>query len=95
MKFKNFEIKNESRNRRNGFSHDSTLYFNGVEIGKASVHWGNRTWEDYKYKTSMLKVVDDNIEHDKKLVRKHMCSTDWKRLNDTRKLTLHNYFKTC
>ena len=93
MKFKNFEIKNKSRNRRNGFSHDSTLYFNGVEIGKASVHWGNRTWEDYKYKNSMLKVVDEMIEHDKKLIRKQVFY-HWKRLNDTRKLTLHNYFKT-
>ena len=94
MRFKNFEIKNESRNRRNGFSHDSTLLFNGVEIGKASVHWSNRTWESYRFQTSMLRVVDEAIEHNKKLVRKHVFS-DWKRLNDARKLTLHNYFKTC
>ena len=94
MKFKNFEIKNKSRNRRNGFSHDSTLLFNGVEIGKASVHYYNRTWEDYRFKTSMLRVVDEAIEHNKKLVRKLVFS-DWKRLNDARKLTLHNYFKTC
>ena len=94
MRFKNFEIKNKSRNRRNGFSHDSTLLFNGVEIGKASVHYYNRTWESYRFQTSMLRVVDEAIEHNKKLVRKHVFS-DWKRLNDARKLTLHNYFKTC
>ena len=94
MKFKNFEIKNESRNRRNGFSHDSTLLFKGVEIGKASVHYYNRTWESFRFKTSMLRVVDEAIEHNKKLVRKLVFS-DWKRLNDARKLTLHNYFKTC
>ena len=94
MKLKNFEIKNKSRNRRNGFSHDSTLLINGVEIGKASVHYYNRTWESYRFQTSMLKVVNETIEHNKKLVRKHVFS-DWKRLNAGRKLILHNYFKTC
>jgi len=93
MKFKNFEIKNKSRNRRNGFSHDSTLYFNGVEVNKASVHYYNRTWESYPFQTSMLKVVDEYIEHYKRLIRKQVFY-HWKRLNDTRKLTIHNYFKT-
>lgn len=93
MKFKNFEIKNISRIRRGGFSHDSTLLFNGVEIGKASVHWYNRTWEDYRYKTSMLKVVDEEIEYSKNQIRKQVFH-DWKRLNDARKLTLHSYFRT-
>ena len=93
MRFKNFEIKNESRNRRNGFSHDSTLLFNGVEIGKASVHWYNRTWEDYRFKTSMLRVVDEEIEYSKNQIRKQVFH-DWKRLNDARKLTLHSYFRT-
>ena len=42
----------------------------------------------------MLKVVNEEIKYNKKLVRKHVFY-DWKRLNDARKLTLHNYFKTC
>ena len=94
MKFKNFEIKNVTRSRRNGFSHDSTLFFKGVEIGKASVHYCNRTWEDYKYKDSMMKVVNEMIEWDKIQVRKYVFP-DWTRLNVGRKLILHNYFKTC
>jgi len=93
MRFKKFLIKNESRNRRNGFSHDSTLLFDGVEIGKASVHWSNRTWEDYRYKTSMLKVVDEEIQYSKNQIRKQVFH-HWKRLNDARKITLDSYFRT-
>ena len=97
MKFKKFEIKNKSRRRygpNGGFSHDSTLFFDGVEIGKASAHWVNRTWEDYRYKTSMLKVVDEHIEHYKRLVRKQVFF-DWKRLNAHREAQLHSYFLGC
>ena len=92
MIFKKFEIKNSSRSRRNGFSHDSTLYFDGVQINKTSVHWHNRTWEDYKYKTSMRNVVEDMIEYNMNQVHRHVFP-DWKRLNDTRRKELREYFK--
>ena len=96
MKFKKYEIKNKSRRRygpNGGFSHDSTLFFDGVEIGKASAHWVNRTWENYQFQTSMMKVVDEEIKYNKNLIRKQVFR-DWKRLNAGRKLILHSYFKT-
>jgi hypothetical protein len=94
MIFKKFEIKNSSRSRRGGFSHDSTLYFDGVQINKTSVHWSNRTWEDYKFKTSMSQVVEDMIQYNLNLVHRQVFP-DWKRLNDTRRKELREYFKGC
>ena len=98
MRFKKFEIKNSSRSRRGGFSHDSALYFDGVQINKTSVHWGNRTWEDYKYKNSMRKVVEDMIYYNENQIKKQVCSahgvhSEWKRLNNARRKIIHGYFK--
>ena len=87
-----FKIKSSSRNRRGGFSHDSTLYINGVECGKTSVHYYNRTWESYQYQTSMRRLIEERIEHEKRLIKKHVFWM-WKRLNDTRKEKLHKYFR--
>jgi hypothetical protein len=95
MRFKKFEIKNSSRSRRGGFSHDSALYFDGVQINKTSVHYYNRTWEDYQFQTSMRKVVEDMINWNTNQIKRQVCSAhDWKRLNDTRRKTIHGHFKT-
>lgn len=94
MRFKKFEIKNLSRSRRGGFSHDSTLYFDGVQINKTSVHYYNRTWENYQFQTSMRRVVEDMIQYNMNQVRRNVFR-DWKRLNDTRRKELREYFKGC
>ena len=93
MRFKKFEIKNLSRSRRGGFSHDSTLYFDGVQINKKSVHYYNRTWESYPYQTSMRRVVEDMIDFHINQVHR-VVFPDWKRLNDTRRKKLRECFKS-
>lgn len=94
MIFKKFEIKNLSRSRRGGFSHDSTLYFDGVQINKTSVHYYNRTWESFQFQTSMRRVVEDMIEYNMNQVHRDVFP-HWKRLNDTRRKELREYFKSC
>tara|TARA_R100000657_G_C4638358_1_gene84809 strand:- start:412 stop:819 length:408 start_codon:yes stop_codon:yes gene_type:complete len=42
----------------------------------------------------MRRVVQEMIDYNKNQVRK-VVFRDWKRLNDTRKEELHNYFKRC
>ena len=93
MRFKKFEIKNLSRSRRGGFSHDSTLYFDGVKINKTSVHYYNRTWESFQFQTSMRRVVEDMIQYNMNQVHRHVFP-HWKRLNDTRRRKLRECFKS-
>ena len=87
-----FKIKSASRNRRNRFIHDSTLYINDVECGKTSVHYYNRTWESYRFQTSMRRLIEERIEDEKRGIKKHVFWM-WKRLNATRKERLHECFK--
>ena len=92
MIFKKFEIKNSSRSRRGGFSHDSALYFDGVQINKTSVHYYNRTWENYQFETSMRRVVEDMIQYNMNQVHRQVYP-DWKRLNDARRKEIRDWFK--
>ena len=55
------EFANTSRSTRNGFAHDTTLYIGGVEVGRATCHYLNRTWERYAYQTVMTKCVNSLI----------------------------------
>ena len=93
MRFKKFEIKNSSRSRRGGFSHDSILYFDGVQINKTSVHYYNRTWESYPFQTSMRRVLEDMIEYNMNQVHR-VVFPEWKRLNDARRKELRECFKS-
>ncbi len=92
MKFKNFTIKNVSRKRYGGFSHDSTLYVGDTECSKASVHYYNRTWESYQFKTSMTRVVEEMIYFNEGQIHKQEFP-EWKRLNSVRRKKLHQKFK--
>jgi len=45
---------------RDGFNHFASLYIDGQEVGKAKVHYINRTWESYDYQSVMDKLVRGN-----------------------------------
>lgn len=54
---------NESRSTSNGFCHISTLFRNGYEIASHRCNYLNRTWEVYRYQTSMKCCVGDLLEN--------------------------------
>ena len=51
-KTKHFTFVNTSGGTRNGFYHESTLTYNGLQI-RNRVNYINRTWERYTFQTSM------------------------------------------
>jgi hypothetical protein len=57
-----YQFVNESRSTRNGFAHDTVLFVDGYQIGKATCHYINRTWECYQYQTVMQRCISDIIE---------------------------------
>lgn len=57
-----YQFVNDSRSTRNGFAHDTTLFIDGCEYGRASCHYLNRTWESYRYQTVMKRCIDNLIE---------------------------------
>lgn len=48
---------------RNGFKHTVELSRNLQVLGQASVHYINRTWESYEYRTAMSKAVQCEIDY--------------------------------
>lgn len=55
---KEYEFVNESGSTRSGFYHRSTLFApNGRRIVSNKVNYLNRTWECYRYQTSMCGAV--------------------------------------
>ena len=63
---KAIEFVNAYRNTSSGFAHDSTVFINNCQYGKATCIYYNRTWERYCYQTVMEKLVrqleDERIE---------------------------------
>ena len=49
---------NQFIDKRDGFNHATTLLRDGRELGTASVHYINRTWERYTYQTVMRSCVN-------------------------------------
>lgn len=56
-----YQFINDSRNTRNGFAHDTTLFINGIEAGEASCYYINRTWERYTYQKVMQICINNMI----------------------------------
>jgi hypothetical protein len=54
-----YMFHNEMPYCRDGFTHKSTLLRNGSAIGEARVHYYNRTWESYQYRTAMKLAVEN------------------------------------
>lgn len=47
-----------------GFSHVSDLYIDDKKIASARVHYMNRTWEEFSYKTAMIRAIDNGMKKD-------------------------------
>ena len=60
---KHVEFVNESGNTRHGFKHMTTMFINGCQRGKNTVHYLNRTWECYPYQTCMRGCVRELLEN--------------------------------
>lgn len=73
---------NLSRSTRNGFAHDSELFINGVNRGKNTCHYYNRTWESYRYQSVMRGLVFKLIDE-----RKNRLKDDYKYSNGIKRLT--------
>ena len=58
----NYTFVNEYKNTRHGFAHKSTLFRNNYEIGSNTCNYLNRTWEQYRYQTSMRGCIYSLIE---------------------------------
>ena len=77
-----YQFINDSRNTRHGFAHDTTLFKNGVIIGKETAHYLNRTWESYRYQTVMMVCVNTIITE-----KLNNFIADFKAENGIRRLT--------
>lgn len=89
----NYQFVNDSRSTRNGFAHDTTLFINDCEHGRASCHYINRTWECYRYQTVMKRCIDDIIEANKKdYIAVYKADNDIKRLTAEKREQLENEF---
>lgn len=53
----NFKFYCESERTRNGFNHKCTISMNDVDMKKSTVHYVNRTWESYPFRTVMQNTV--------------------------------------
>jgi len=57
-----FTFVNDAGRNRSGFYHDTTLLQNGWEIGHNRAQYYNRTWESYRYQSSMKGAVSNVIK---------------------------------
>lgn len=78
----NYEFVNESGITRNGFFHKSTLFKNGNEIISSRCNYLNRTWECYKFQTSMKCCVRDLINE-----RKDNLENNFRKVNMITRMT--------
>ena len=81
-----YQFVNDSRNTRHGFAHDTTLFIDGREYGRASCHYLNRTWECYRYQTVMKKCIGNIIEiNEADYIAIYKADNDIKRLTADKK----------
>lgn len=90
---KEYMFVNSSRNTRNGFAHDTTLFINNVEKMTNTCHYLNRTWEVYRYQTVMMGAIRQMINNRRDYLKnKFKEDHGYKRLNDKTKLILEDIF---
>ena len=84
---------NQTRSHRYGFTHISTLMRNNYEISEGRAHWCNRTWEYYRYETSMKEAVYNLINARKEnLTNKFRLENGLKRVTAKRREELEKIF---
>lgn len=52
----------DSRNTRNGFAHDATLFINDCRVSDGHCYYLNRTWERWNYESACLCAVSNAID---------------------------------
>ena len=82
------EFKNEYKSTRSGFSHTSSLYDGDRLISVGKCNYINRTWEAYRFQSSMMSAVaiaiEDEIQRQKRL-------QGIKRLTEAKRQEIINY----
>ncbi len=53
-----FEVFCQSGSTRHGFKHTVELWQNGYYIAEAKICYLNRTWERYRYESTIHKAID-------------------------------------
>lgn len=90
---KEYEFVNSSRNTRNGFAHDTTLFINGVEKTENTCHYLNRTWECYRYQTVMMGAIRNLIvDRTTHLEKKYKEDNGFSKLTEKRRSALKDIF---
>ena len=88
-----YEFVNSSRSTRTGFAHDTTLFKNGYEIGRATCIYYNRTWECYRYQTVMQRCIK-NIEENRydRFIGNYKAENNIKRMTAEKRMTADKEF---
>ncbi len=71
-----------SRDTRNGFAHDCTVFLNGVEITNGHAYYLNRTWERWTYETVCIEALNNGIKQEEKAI-----AADYKIRNNINRIT--------
>lgn len=83
---KEFLFVCESRNTRNGFAHDCTLFVDGYIAEKAKCYYFNRTWERYQYESVCVSAIDKRIaELKERLLELFKSDKKYNRMTQTRR----------
>jgi len=92
---KGYVFANESKHDNYGFTHLSHMFKNGHEIATGRQRWVNRTWERYRYQTSMMNAVYNLIEDRRiELTRDFMREHRYGRLTEKRREELESFLET-
>lgn len=90
----NYLIVNDSGSNRSGFWHESTLFLGDNEIAHNRAHYINRTWERYRFQTSMRGVAYEAKEHwEKYYLAKFKDEKGYTKLTAKRKEEFDEYLK--
>ena len=88
-----YQFVNSSRNTRTGFAHDTVLFIDDYEHGRASCIYYNRTWECYQYQTVMKRCIGDIIENNyKDYIAVYKADNGIKRLTAEKKEQIEKEF---
>lgn len=78
---------NRSENTRHGFKHVSELYIDGscYPISTGTRYYYNRTWERYRFQSSMIESVEQLIAEKTVQIKNDLkAKNNWKLINNNR-----------
>lgn len=92
---KEYEFVNSSRNTKNGFAHDTTLFINGVAKMTNTCHYLNRTYECFRYQTVMIGAIRQMIDNRREYLKnKFKEENGFKVITEARKPLLEEVYNT-